>query len=85
MTPVTNPKPFDCQFALQLNFYFGRTARRPARLSRRSSSDDAPGRGESGDHAWVGARPPIETPDRASLAEMLRGAPCTLDRDDIYN
>jgi hypothetical protein len=29
---VTTPKPFDCQFALQLNFYFGRTARRPAQI-----------------------------------------------------
>jgi len=32
VTPVTNPKPFDCEFALQLNFYFGRTARRPAQI-----------------------------------------------------
>jgi hypothetical protein len=33
VTPVTNPKPFDCEFALLLNFYFGRTARRPAEIT----------------------------------------------------
>jgi hypothetical protein len=32
VTPLTNPKPFDSEFALMFNFYFGRTARRPAQI-----------------------------------------------------
>jgi hypothetical protein len=29
VTPVSSPKPFDAEFALLFNFYFGRTARNP--------------------------------------------------------
>jgi hypothetical protein len=29
VTPVSSPRPFDAEFALLLNFYFGRTARAP--------------------------------------------------------
>ncbi len=32
VTPVSSPKPFDAEFALLLNFYFGRTARRPTQI-----------------------------------------------------
>jgi hypothetical protein len=33
VTPLTNPHPFDSEFALLLNFYYGRTARRPAAIT----------------------------------------------------
>ena len=33
VTPVSNPKPFDTEFALFFNFYFGRTARNPAAIT----------------------------------------------------
>jgi hypothetical protein len=33
VTPVSSPKPFDAEFALFFNFYFGRTARTPAAIT----------------------------------------------------
>ncbi len=33
VTPVSSPKPFDSEFALLFNFYFGRTVRRPAQIT----------------------------------------------------
>jgi hypothetical protein len=32
VTPVSSPKPFDAEFALLFNYYFGRTARRPSQI-----------------------------------------------------
>ena len=33
VTPVSSPKPFDAEFALLLNVYFGRTVRRPSQIT----------------------------------------------------
>ena len=33
VTPVTSPKPFDAEFALFFNYFFGRTARRPTQIT----------------------------------------------------
>jgi hypothetical protein len=33
VTPVSSPKPFDAEFALLFNYYYGRTARRPTQIT----------------------------------------------------
>ena len=39
VTPVSSPKPFDAEFALLFNYYFGRTVRAPRRSHLLSSSE----------------------------------------------